>query len=253
MANEYSISLGPDGAGWTVRIVTFAPGWAGDFQTIDPSGQVWNGTAFVADSFANRTLGGLLLTESLIVAGTFEGDLQDEIIVPAIYPVIAYHQLGGSFNSQTDKKITSSDSTIEVSLAESDIDYAHKFPYTQNIPVEGETEFQDNTVVIGEGRNCVFFPVKSGTTGPEIATPLSSVSDWKIKVRGFGILASLEYTDALGNLGVDLITGRIVANVTASQTSAFKPGRNGYYELWRIGPGDDQVVCIQRAKLRTND
>jgi len=245
--------FGPDAAGWTVRVVTFGPTWAGDYQTIDPAGTVWNGSAFVADSFANRTLGGFAATESLVVPGTFSFTFPIGILTTGNYPMIAYHQLGGSFDSQNDDHATAPGSVCELTLTTSNLTYAHYFPYTEADPVASETEFQDVQTVIGEGRNCIFFPVASGTLEPEVPSPLANSAHWKVIVRGFGLLSDLVYTVANGKLSVDTVGGRIVADVTTAQTSTFKRSRNGYYELWRIGPDDDSTLCIQRVKSRTND
>lgn len=99
MASEFDLTLNPLAAGWTV--------WWNLFS----GGLVWDGSAFVTDTTANRNLGGIATTE--ISTARFVGSVPSAVETSGTYPVIGYRQLGGSYAAATDTVVTLGGSYVE--------------------------------------------------------------------------------------------------------------------------------------------
>lgn len=104
MANELDIDLGAPAIGWTVYGVVFDESWNGTESALDTAHTVWNGTAFVTDSWAARASGAVTMTDATAV-GHWLGDCPAAITTAGLYQYLGYHRLGGSPAPQTDQGV----------------------------------------------------------------------------------------------------------------------------------------------------
>ena len=82
MANEFEITTT---AGTNVYVVLR-----------NPSGQVWNGSAFVTFADANIATYAIALTQQGTASGYYSGDFPTTITTPCLYNAVAYKRSGGS-------------------------------------------------------------------------------------------------------------------------------------------------------------
>lgn len=230
MSNEFNVSLGTAGSGLSVYAVVFDATWNGTESTI-VNGNVWTGSALVADSFANRSAGAIPLTESPAGSGTYIGNAPPSLPT-GNYQFLEYSRLGGTPNAQTDTQLLLSAGSFFVISSTGLNPVVLSFDPTT--PFYGDAQ----SININKGSGTIFQFV-----------PLSPVSlsgsDWvfKIGTKKFGV--SNTYSVTNGNMVVTP-TGTIVVNPTIADTSGFDSCQTIYGELWRVNPSDDSTDLFLR-------
>lgn len=245
MANEFEIDLGNSATGWTVYVVVFSNDWHGSEQSLNSN--VWNGTAFVADSYANRNAGAILLAE-VGTTGNFVGDSPAGITAGGDYPIIGFRRLGGSPDSQNDTVLTLGGSSASIPDA---IVPPPPLPlpplgvllaYEPSAPISDD--LQRMTLFRGSGIPFYLDP-------PEPIT--LTASEWEFRIGSRRTSVMLRFNTTLANLSISA-SGRIAVNPTAAQTSSLPLDEAIFGELWRILPGDDyqEVRARVRIEVRTS-
>lgn len=228
MANEILIVSSSENTGWTVYANLFDTAWAGTALALDVAHTVWNGTAFVTDSWAARNLGGIALTET--VPGTYRGSIPVGITTFGNYPIEVYHQLGGSKNAQTDTAMIPDGNTVT---------YAGSGPFvdmTYTPSAQATTVRPSLTYFTGAG-----IPIR---ITPDTPTAIA-LADWEIRigVATSGGVASVydSFTVALGNLSGDPVTGIMYVNPTSTQSQNWNRS-SLQIEVWNVSTDDKKTV-----------
>lgn len=113
MANELDVDLGSPAIGWTLYGVVFDGSWNGNESTLDTAHTVWDGSAFVTDSWSARASGAVTMTDSGAV-GHWVGDCPAGITTAGVYQYLCYRRIGGSPAPQTDTGVLLSTGTFNL-------------------------------------------------------------------------------------------------------------------------------------------
>lgn len=240
MPNEFNLPLGSEGSGWTVYAVVFEPEWEGSTTTLDAAHMVWNGTAFVTDSWSARNLGGISLTESGST-GTYTGDFPEGIVEAGSYPITSQRRLGISNDAQNDPAVIYDGQAIYFAGIGPFVDMTYT-PSSQASP-----DRPTITYYAGAG-------IQIRIT-PDVPTAIN-LADWEVRVgvvgafdeNGDGIYDS--FTQENGTLTGDEDTGILYANPTAAMTAAWSSS-SLQIEVHRPLVDDHETVYgVARINLR---
>lgn len=229
MPGEFNITLDSPGSGLLVYAVVFDAAWNGT-ESLVASGNVWNGSAFVADSFSNRSLGAIILAESPTGSGSYVGD-SPSALPTGNYQYLEYSQLGVTPNTATDTQLLLSAGTFSV-ISASGVN-----PITLTYDPATSFSGTPQTININRGSGATFQFVPSS---PASLQP----SDWvfKIGTKKYGV--SNTYSVSNGNM-VITPTGTIIINPTVADTMSYEGCQTLYGELWRISSDDSTDLHLR--------